>query len=60
MTTAFAGTEVVFVCVEPLHRDGIEDEEHLVFPALTVAKAGFPHDLVQAELGQVEPVKPPE
>ena len=32
MTTAFAGSEAVFVCTEPLHRDGIEDE-HLVVPA---------------------------
>jgi hypothetical protein len=41
MTTAFAATEVVFVCV-------------------AVAKAGFAHDLVQTELGEVEPVAPPE
>jgi hypothetical protein len=60
MTTAFAGSEAVFVCLEPLHHDGIEDDEHLVVPAAAAAKAGFPHDLVQTELGQVEPVTPPE
>jgi hypothetical protein len=60
MTTAFAGSEVVFVCVEPLHRDGIEDDEHLVVPAAVAAKAGFPHDLVVTELAMVEPVTPAE
>ncbi len=57
MTTAFAGSEGVFVWVEPLHRDGIEDDEHLVVPAAAAAKAGFPHDLVLTELGEVEPVR---
>jgi hypothetical protein len=60
MTTAFAGSEAVFVCLEPHHHDGIEDDEHLLVPAAAAAKAGFPHDLVQTELGQVEPVRPPE
>jgi hypothetical protein len=60
MTTAFAGSEMVFVCVEPRHRDGIEDDEHLLVPAAAAVRAGFPHDLVQTELGQIEPVKPPE
>ena len=60
MTTAFAGSEVVFVYVAALHRDGIEDDEHLVVPAAVAAKAGFPHDLVVTELGVVEPVRPPE
>ena len=60
MTTAFAGSEKVFVCVEPRHRDGIEDDEHLVLPAAAAVKAGFPHDLVQTELGQVDPVTAPE
>jgi len=59
MTTAFAGSEKVFVCVEPRHRDGVDDE-HLVLPAAAAVKAGFPHDLVQTELGQVEPVTAPE
>ena len=44
----------MFVCVEPLHHDGIE-EEHFVVPAAAATKAGFPHDLVQTVLGQVEP-----
>jgi hypothetical protein len=60
MTTAFAGSEIVFVCVEPLHRHAVEDDEHLLVPAAVAAKAGFPHDLVQTELGQVEPVTSPE
>jgi hypothetical protein len=49
----------MFVCVEPLRRDGIE-EERFVIPAAAAAKAGFPHDLVQTVLGQVEPATPPE
>ena len=60
MTTAFAGSEKVFVCIEPRHRDGIEDDEHLVLPAAAAAKAGFPHDLVQTQLGEVELVMPRE
>ena len=59
MTTAFAGSEAVFVCTEPLHHDGIE-EEHLVVPAAAAAQAGYPHDLVQTELGEVEPVRSKE
>ena len=55
MRTAFAGTEAVFICTEDR-----SEEEHLVVPAAAAAKAGFPHDLVQTELGEVEPVKPPE
>ena len=59
MMTAFAGSEAVFVCTEPLHHDGIEDE-HLVVPAAAAAKAGYPHDLVQTKLGEVEPVRSKE
>jgi putative intracellular protease/amidase len=55
MRTAFAATEAVFICTE----DGFE-EEHLVVPAAAAVAAGYPHDLVQTELGEVEPVKPPE
>jgi hypothetical protein len=60
MTTAFAGSEVVFVCMEPLHRGGIEDDEHFVVPAAAAARAGYPHDLVQTELGEAEPLMSPE
>ena len=59
MTTAFASSEKVFVCVEPRHRDGIEDD-HLVLTAAAAVKAGFPHDLVQTALGEVELVMPRE
>jgi hypothetical protein len=52
MRTAFAGSEAVFVCTEAVEHDGIEDE-HLVVPAAAAVKAGFPHDLVQTELGEV-------
>jgi hypothetical protein len=55
MRTAFAGSEAVFICTEDK-----SEEEHLVVPAAAAAKAGFPRDLVQTELGQVEPVTPPE
>jgi hypothetical protein len=55
MQTAFAGTEAVFICIEDR-----SEEEHLVLPAAAAAEAGFPHDLVQTELGEVEPVKPAE
>jgi hypothetical protein len=55
MRTAFAGTEAVFICTEHSF-----EEEHLVVPAAAAATAGYPHDLVETELGEVEPVKPPE
>lgn len=58
-TTAFAGSEAVFVWAEPRRHDGIE-EEHLVVPAAAAARAGYPHDLVQTKLGEVEPVRPKE
>jgi hypothetical protein len=55
MRTAFAATEAVFICTEDRF-----DEEHLVVPAAAAATAGYPHDLVETEFGEVEPVKPPE
>jgi hypothetical protein len=55
MRTAFAATEAVFICTEDRF-----DEEHLVVTAAAAATAGYPHDLVETELGEVEPVKPPE
>lgn len=55
MRTAFAASEAVFVCTEDS-----SEEEHLVIPAAAAAEAGYPHDLVQTELGQVVPLKPPE
>jgi hypothetical protein len=55
MRTAFAGSEAVFICTE----DKPEDE-HLVVPAAAAVKAGYPHDLVQTELGEVVPVESPD
>jgi hypothetical protein len=55
MRTAFAGTEAVFICTE-----GPTEEEHLVVPAAAAAVAGYPHDLVETELGEVVPIEAPE
>ena len=55
MRTAFAGTEAVFICT-----DAPSEEEHVVVPAAAAAMAGYPHDLIETKLGEVEPVTPPE
>ena len=55
MRTAFAATEAVFICTEDR-----SEEEHLVVPAAAAVEAGYPHDLVQTELGEVVPVEAPD
>ncbi len=55
MRTAFAGTEAVFICTE-----APSEEEHVVVPAAAAAAAGYPHDLVETELGEVVPIEAAE